>query len=199
MCTGYVGLFSTLSDFDECPVSRGFGLMSLQVVWFKRDLRLHDHAALHHAAAHGPVLCLYAIEPSIWAQPDASNPHYQFILESLRDLNSEMNHYGGQVHVVCGEVTTLLAQLHAVFPLAALYSHEETGNDLTFQRDLAVANWCRQHGVPWHEFAQFGVVRRLKDRNLWQTRWPRSGPGRPEKLSGTFSNQDAQPSTRTGI
>ena len=171
MCTEYVDFFSTLSDFDECPVSRGFELMSLQVVWFKRDLRLHDHAALHHAAACGPVLCLYAIEPSIWAQPDASNQHYQFILESLRDLNGEMNQYGGQVHVVCGEVTTLLTQLHAAAPLAALYSHEETGNDVTFQRDLAVAAWCRQAGVLWHEFAQFGVVRRLKDRDLWQAQW----------------------------
>jgi len=28
------------------------------VVWFKRDLRVHDHAPLAHAAAHGPVLCL---------------------------------------------------------------------------------------------------------------------------------------------
>jgi deoxyribodipyrimidine photo-lyase len=145
--------------------------MSLQVVWFKRDLRLHDHAALHHAAASGPVLCLYAIEPSIWAQPDVSNQHYQFILESLRDLNSEMRHYGGQVHAVCGEVTTLLAQLHAAAPIATLHSHEETGNNVTFQRDLAVARWCREHGVAWHEHTQFGVIRRLKDRNLWQAHW----------------------------
>ena len=145
--------------------------MNLQVVWFKRDLRLHDHAALHHAASSGPVLCLYAIEPSIWAQPDVSNQHYQFILESLRDLNGDMRHYGGQVHGVCGEVTTLLAQLHAVTPIAALHSHEETGNNATFQRDLAVARWCREHGVAWHEYTQFGVIRRLKDRNLWQAHW----------------------------
>ena len=34
-----------------------------RVVWFKRDLRVHDHAALAQAAAHGPVLCLYVLEP----------------------------------------------------------------------------------------------------------------------------------------
>ena len=38
--------------------------MTYSVVWFKRDLRLHDHAALVDAAAHGPLLCLYLIEPS---------------------------------------------------------------------------------------------------------------------------------------
>ena len=40
--------------------------MGYTVVWFKRDLRVHDHAPLAHAAAHGPVLCLYVLEPSLW-------------------------------------------------------------------------------------------------------------------------------------
>ena len=35
--------------------------MSYTVVWFKRDLRVHDHAPLQHAAAQGPVLCLYCL------------------------------------------------------------------------------------------------------------------------------------------
>ena len=38
--------------------------MSYSVVWFKRDLRWHDHAALARAAKHGPVRCIYVIEPS---------------------------------------------------------------------------------------------------------------------------------------
>ena len=52
--------------------------MSYAVVWFKRDLRLHDHAALVDAAAHGPMLCLYVIEPSLWAPPDAARQHDEF-------------------------------------------------------------------------------------------------------------------------
>lgn len=40
--------------------------MTYSLVWFKRDLRLHDHAVLVEAATHGPVLCLYVIEPSVW-------------------------------------------------------------------------------------------------------------------------------------
>ena len=60
--------------------------MGYTVVWFKRDLRVHDHAPLAHAAAHGPVLCLYVLEPSLWTQPDSALQHYQFLRESLRDL-----------------------------------------------------------------------------------------------------------------
>ena len=40
--------------------------MGLTVVWFKRDLRVHDHAPLAAAVARGPVLCLYVVEPSVW-------------------------------------------------------------------------------------------------------------------------------------
>ena len=47
--------------------------MTYGVVWFKRDLHLADHAALAAAARQGPVLCLYIVEPSLWAQPPPAN------------------------------------------------------------------------------------------------------------------------------
>ncbi|MDZ7822936.1 MAG: deoxyribodipyrimidine photo-lyase [Ahrensia sp.] len=37
----------------------------VQVVWFKRDLRIHDHAALAAAASRGKILPLYIIEPGL--------------------------------------------------------------------------------------------------------------------------------------
>ena len=142
-----------------------------RVVWFKRDLRLHDHAALAQAAAHGPVLCLYVLEPSLWAQPDAAAQHLAFIHERLRDLHRALNARGGPLHLRVGEVTDVLAELHAQHPFEALHAHEETGNAHTYARDLAVGRWCRAHRVGWHEVPQFGVVRRLKNRNTWQPRW----------------------------
>ena len=145
--------------------------MSYSVVWFKRDLRLADHAALSAAARHGPVLCLYIVEPSLWAQPDAARQHYEFILESLREVYRELRRLGGRLHVVTGEVVDVLARLHAAKPFAAVYAHEETGNHHTYARDLAVGRWCAAHGVGWHEFPQFGVARRLADRDRWQGLW----------------------------
>ncbi len=145
--------------------------MTYSIVWFKRDLRLHDHAALHHASAQGPLLCLYVIEPQLWAQRDAANQHYQFLLESLRELHQALRRFGGRLHVLTGEVPTVFAQLYAAAPFTAIYAHEETGNGFTYQRDLALGRWCRAQGVDWHEFAQFGVVRRLRDRDTWQGHW----------------------------
>ena len=143
---------------------------SYSVVWFKRDLRLHDHLPLRQALQHGPVLCLYVVEPSLWAEPDAARQHYGFLLESLRDLYRDLRQLGGQLQVVTGEVTEVLARLHRSAPFSRLYSHEETGNGLTYRRDRAVKRWCQAQGVAWHEVPQFGVVRRLEERNHWQAR-----------------------------
>lgn len=141
------------------------------VVWFKRDLRVADNAPLHAAAARGPVLCLYVIEPGLWREPDAATQHYQFILESLRDLYAELRRIGGQLQLVTGDMVAVLTRLHATAPFAALYSHEETGNGWTYARDRTVGRWCREQGVVWHEFAQFGVTRRLRDRDEWHGLW----------------------------
>lgn len=141
------------------------------VVWFKRDLRIEDHEALARAVKQGPVLCLYVIEPSIWSGPDMSTQHYHFLLECLRDLHKALRTRGGQLHVITGEVVDVLSQLHASQPFQAIYSHEETGNDLTYIRDRKVKTWCQRLGVAWHEYRQFGVVRRLKHRDHWKDAW----------------------------
>ncbi len=145
--------------------------MSYSIVWFKRDLRVVDHAALHAAAQRGPVLCLYVIEPSVWAHPDAAHQHYLFLLESLRDLDADLRRLGGQLHVVAGELVASLARLMIANPFDAIYAHEETGNDITYKRDLAVGAWCKLNNVEFHEFRQFGVVRKLKSRDDWKDHW----------------------------
>ncbi|AMK76415.1 MULTISPECIES: DUF2256 domain-containing protein [Methylomonas] len=61
--------------------------MSYNLVWFKRDLRVHDHAPLVHASRNAPVRCLFIIEPSLWAADDTATQHYQFLRESLLDLD----------------------------------------------------------------------------------------------------------------
>ena len=145
--------------------------MSYSVVWFKRDLRLNDHAALSQALCQGPVLCLYIVEPSLWRSADAATQHYHFLLESLRDLYLEFKRRGGLLRVVTGEAVDVLDKLYALQPFHTLYAHQETGNALSYARDRAVARWCRTHAIPWRQSQHFGVSRGLKDRDLWKDLW----------------------------
>ncbi len=143
----------------------------LQVVWLKRDLRLQDHAALCAAARQGPLLVLYVIEPEYWQLADTSRRQWEFIYESLQDVHQELVRLGGRLCTVAGNVTEVLNVLKEEAGGFVLYSHEETGNDWTYQRDLQVADWCRKHHVSWHEYPQFGVRRPNPGRDDWSRFW----------------------------
>ena len=145
--------------------------MGLQVVWFKRDLRTHDHLALARAAQAGPVLPLYIVEPDLWQQADASHRHWAFIAETLVELQDALGRLGQPLIVRVGSVVDILERLKTDGHLHTLWSHEETGNDWTFQRDRQVAAWCRHNGVRWHQIQNHGVWRGLKNRNGWAGRW----------------------------
>ncbi|WP_181394968.1 MULTISPECIES: FAD-binding domain-containing protein [Pseudidiomarina] len=137
---------------------------SVQVVWFKRDLRCVDHAALAAAAKAGPVLALYVIEPNYWQLSDTSNRQWMFVRDALVDLQQQLAALGGQLWLAHGHVLEALSELHQVLPQFVLHSHQEHGNLWTFKRDQAVGRFCRGHQLTWHEYPQFGVVRPVQRR-----------------------------------
>ncbi|WBQ09604.1 DNA photolyase family protein [Hyphomonadaceae bacterium ML37] len=146
--------------------------MGAQLVWFKRDLRAHDHAGLAAAASSGgPVLCLYIVEPWLWAQPDYSGRHYAFLTETLADLDRALRARGGTLTVRTGEAVAVLDALHRQTPIDAIHAHEETGLIATWERDRAVAQWARRHSIAFIEHRQNGVIRALPSRNGWAKRW----------------------------
>jgi deoxyribodipyrimidine photo-lyase len=140
-----------------------------QVIWFKRDLRVHDHAALNAAVHSGePIVGLYTIEPDYWALPDVSRRHWHFVQDCLVELDREFRVRGGLLIVRVGNIIEVLGDLQQRLGTFVLHSHEETGNDWTFQRDKNVARWCRFNGLVWHEYPSHGVVRGLGSRDGWQ-------------------------------
>jgi deoxyribodipyrimidine photo-lyase len=142
-------------------------LQSANIVWFKRDLRVRDHAPLALAANAGRVLPLYIVEPELWKLPDSSRRHWHFIHDSLLDLQYDLAVTGAPLIIRIGEATEVLEQLRHQLGTFTLWSHEETGNNWTYQRDMAVAQWCRLHSINWHELPSNGVVRRLESRDGW--------------------------------
>jgi deoxyribodipyrimidine photo-lyase len=143
----------------------------MQVVWFKRDLRVVDHRPLAEAAARGPLLPVYWFEPDLWAEPDASARQFASVREAVADLRDDLGRLGQPLIVRVGDAVALFHRLHRRHPISHLLSHEETGNGWTYARDRAVGQWCRDHGIAWQEYRQFGVVRRLKQRDGWAKRW----------------------------
>ncbi len=144
----------------------------MNVVWFKRDLRLADHAPLAAAIARGePLLLLYIIEPSLLRDSHYRGRHWHFIAQSLQAMNSELASLGGQIHILEGEPVTLLNTLHRLQPITRLFSHEETGLAVTFERDRQVAAFCAAQSIEWHEYQTNGIQRGRRDRRGWNRAW----------------------------
>lgn len=146
----------------------------VQVVWFKRDLRIHDHAPLTQAARRGPVLCVYVYEPDVLNAPVHDPSHLVFVNECLQELDRHLRARGCRLVVLHGDLPDAFDALHrALDGFETLWSHEEVGIEVTFARDRRVAAWCRARGVRWNEIPQHGVFRGLRDRDGWAARWRR--------------------------
>ena len=144
----------------------------IEIVWFKRDLRVHDHAPLLTAQQSGnPILPLYIFEPDLWAQPELSGRHFDFLTECLADLDGALQGRGAGLVVEIGEAFEVFARLHARYGIRAIHAHEETGLLWTYQRDKAVRAWAKRAGVPVLETRQHGVWRGPSSRNGWAKRW----------------------------
>ena len=140
------------------------------LVWFKRDLRVHDSPALARAAGMGAVLPVYIVEPGLWALPDTSARQWDFTAEALADLRGQLGDLGAPLVVRVGDAVDVLQRICRQNGITHIISHEETGNQWTYARDLAVHAWARGIGIAWEELPQSGVVRRLQGRNGWAAR-----------------------------
>ena len=143
----------------------------MDIVWFKRDLRLNDHAPLTAALANGPVMPLYILEPELWQQPDMSGRQFGFLQECVEELARDLAARGQPLVIRIGDAASILADLSAAHCVQRIHAHQETWNGWTYERDRRVMRWARSAGIKVQEYQQFGVHRRMTSRRGWASRW----------------------------
>ena len=123
------------------------------LVWLKRDLRLFDHAPLTQANRSAlrndlNLLIVYILEDQYWELEENSFRHWEFIKQALLEIRQKLKLQSNQnLLVLKGDAIECFAKLHRQFNLNAVYSHEETGIDWTYKRDIKVAKFCRKMGT----------------------------------------------------
>ena len=146
--------------------------MSVNIVWLKRDLRLDDHAPLALASQLPErTLLLYIIEPSLVHNPHYRGRHWQFIAQSLKDIEQILAASGKTIEILEGDALGVLQEVHRSLGISRLLSYEETGLDVTFQRDRSIAAFCQSQGIAWREFQTNGVERGRRNRKGWNRSW----------------------------
>lgn len=141
-------------------------------MWFKRDLRLSDHTPLNRAAESNlPLLLLYTFEPSLIDDPHYDDRHWRFVWESLQEMQHTLGEMGHQILIVHEEAEAVFTKLNQLFEIKTLFSHEETGIDLTYKRDIRIAELLTEWGIVWDESPTNAVQRGLMHRNGWRKKW----------------------------
>ena len=127
------------------------------LVWFRRDLRAHDNAALHHALrAAREVWCVFVFDRAILDALPRCDRRIDFILASLheldaqlRDLGVQHGHPGVRLLVRHGDATVEIATLAQALRVQAVFANHDD-EPAALHRDAATRDVLGAHGVALH-------------------------------------------------
>ncbi len=145
---------------------------SINIVWLKRDLRLQDHEPLFLANQQiEPFIILYIFEPSLIKNPHYDDRHWRFIQQSHKDIDFVLNKNQKKLSVAYGEAEQVFTQLLTSYEIKKIYSHEETGLEVTYMRDKKLGSFFKNHKISWIECQNNAVIRGLTNRTTWDKHW----------------------------
>ena len=116
------------------------------LVWFRRDLRAFDHAALHHAlTASTTVYCAFVYDDAILSKLPRHDRRVAFIHASIAELDAELRALGGHLIVRHANAETAMLGLAAELQVDAVYANEDY-EPQAIARDVAVADALERDG-----------------------------------------------------
>jgi deoxyribodipyrimidine photo-lyase len=118
-----------------------------------------------------PVVMLYILDDNIAKDKHYRPRHWQFVRDCLVDIGNVLKSYNQQLTVLQGQSIELFGMLKKVYEIKGIYSHQETGLNVTYDIDKALAKWCQTNEIIWHEYQANGVLRGIKNRIDWVKKW----------------------------
>ena len=142
----------------------------INIFWFKRDLRILDNKPLYEASKKNrKLLLVYFLEENLINDPHYSNFHWDFIKQSIEDINISLGKKS-ILFIRCDPIEGL-KKISEIYEIKSIYSHIETGIELTYVRDLNVKKYCDSNSIKWFEYEKNYVRRGLKNRKNWIRGW----------------------------
>ena len=122
------------------------------LVWFRRDLRLIDHTALHHALLeHERVFCVFVFDATLLADLPRRDRRVEFIWHAVCELDRLLRERGGALIVVQGDPLTEIPALAQRLGVAAVYANRDY-EPQAVARDTAVSEALAQAEIAFADF-----------------------------------------------
>lgn len=113
----------------------------VNMVWIRRDMRLHDHAAIHHALSYdGPIQLLFIFDTNILANFSyRDDRRLSFLAHTLCDMHQKLQKKGGGMLILHGSPQDIFPRLSDALSLSSLTAAEDYEAE-AIKRDTHVGN-----------------------------------------------------------
>lgn len=123
------------------------------LVWFRRDLRDFDHAALYHALKTSKaVYCVFVFDTEILDKlENKQDRRVEFIWESVRELKTALQAHGGDLIVKHGKAIETVPALARALNINAVFANRDYEPSAVL-RDEKVAQQVLRNNIEFHDF-----------------------------------------------
>jgi deoxyribodipyrimidine photo-lyase len=128
-------------------------VVEINIMWFRRDLRLTDNAALYHALKQGkPVLPIFIFDTNILNQlEDKKDRRVEFIREALEDMQQKLVALGSSLQVFYGKPETVFQEIIGKYQVSTVYTNHDY-EPYAIGRDLSIKNILGSSGVGFQTY-----------------------------------------------
>lgn len=123
----------------------------MQIVWFRRDLRLNDNEIIGKLDHHQEALPCFIIDPWFYQQPEIASSRVKFLFESLENLDSNLRKLGSKLYLFEGNSVNVIQQLTRSLlqkgKQPKLYFNLDVQVDYGIDRDRQILDFYQQQGL----------------------------------------------------
>jgi deoxyribodipyrimidine photo-lyase len=155
--------------------------LSVQIFWFRRDLRLFDNAALYHALKTGkPVIPIFIFDTSILNQlEDKQDRRLAFIHAALHEMQDSLVKIGSSLEVYYGtplEIFQLLSKKYSIETVFANHDYEP----YAVERDQSITFYLK---------SQYTDFKTFKDQVIFEKTEVVKDDGKPYTIFTPYSRK----------
>lgn len=142
-------------------------MTTVNIFWFRRDLRLNDNTALHHALRSGtPVIPVFIFDRNILDElEDRDDRRVDFIHREITRLWQQLKEMGSHLDVYYGFPQEIFKEILVQYRVEQVFTNHDY-EPYGIQRDAAIGNLLKTHGATLHTFKDMVIFEKdevLKD------------------------------------
>ena len=154
---------------------------SINIMWFRRDLRLHDNAALYHALkSNDPVIPIFIFDKNILDQlEDKMDRRVAFIHSAISEMEQQLVNLNSSMEVFYGQPIEIFKQLLEKYSIENVFTNHDY-EVYALQRDEAINILLNDHGASLNTY---------KDQVIFEKNEVTKDDGKPYTIFTPYSKK----------